>query len=377
LVIHIPHRSYGLVVATGEPQDWERQYRGGPLLPRDAEKQLGQCVGDVLGFLLHAMDISDECAAAMVAEYVRDLAHEMHYIFLGVPLQVYTIGRLVHTGFDVVYSALAVAEKHNLVSLVKEWYRLLGARTREPLILSARDKYRIADAFIATTYPDGLVGVNAIVFDWLAESGIPPDRLQNLQRISALPPAERAVLLTLLGNVASVSQSLGLLDDVADTAKSIFRGILGRADIARVNVSRSVHRILRLLESQLPREKVVVDVPTELTVPIDRSAFDLVVRNLVSNAIEVVADESSGRGPVTVRAWLEKGTLVVEVSNPPPLIPLELRERIFERDFSTKRKGAGLGLFNARRAVLRARGELDYLPRDGLNTFIARLPLVQ
>ena len=59
-------------------------------------------------------------------------------------------------------------------------------------------------------------------------------------------------------------------------------------------------------------------------------------------------------------------------------IPPDLRDKIFQPNFSTKTSGAGLGLAIARKTLEELNGEIDFETREGVGTtFWIRLPLVE
>jgi signal transduction histidine kinase len=51
-----------------------------------------------------------------------------------------------------------------------------------------------------------------------------------------------------------------------------------------------------------------------------------------------------------------------------PGIPVEVRGRVFDPFFSTKREGSGLGLTMCQRVIQRHGGKLDLRPRSGGGT---------
>lgn len=93
---------------------------------------------------------------------------------------------------------------------------------------------------------------------------------------------------------------------------------------------------------------VHTDVPAGLTVPLDRRRFDVIVANLVSNAL------CHGERPVTVRAGIWPGErggreLVLEVRDHGPGLPASAIPRVFERFYKadtarSRSDGSGLGL---------------------------------
>lgn len=58
-------------------------------------------------------------------------------------------------------------------------------------------------------------------------------------------------------------------------------------------------------------------------------------------------------------------------------IPPELRDKIFEPNFSTKTSGTGLGLAIVQKSVEALKGEINFETKEGTGTtFWIRLPLI-
>src|SRR4029453_14365160 len=99
-----------------------------------------------------------------------------------------------------------------------------------------------------------------------------------------------------------------------------------------------------------------VDETTEpLVVHLDVARIEDAVLNLVLNAIESI--EKSGR--ITVSLKTSAGEALIEVSDTGCGIPLEIRRRIFEPRFTTKRDGTGLGLAAVCRTAIAYHGRIS------------------
>jgi signal transduction histidine kinase len=79
--------------------------------------------------------------------------------------------------------------------------------------------------------------------------------------------------------------------------------------------------------------------------------------NLLRNAAQVAEH-------VTLKAWSERGEVVVSVCDDGPGVPAELRDRIFDPFVTDKAQGAGLGLAIVRK-VAEAHGGRVELARTG------------
>jgi signal transduction histidine kinase len=122
------------------------------------------------------------------------------------------------------------------------------------------------------------------------------------------------------------------------------------------------------------RVATVQDVPATLPpVPMDEILMRQALYNLATNGVQAMP----GGGTLTVRARLDGGSVVVEVSDTGAGIPENVRRRIFEPFFTTKATGTGLGLAVVKRIVVDDHhGEIDVVSAPGAgSTFVVRLPL--
>ena len=106
-----------------------------------------------------------------------------------------------------------------------------------------------------------------------------------------------------------------------------------------------------------------------------------IVENLLQNALEAVGDslpgaEADGSITVRVRGDAARSRVSIEVEDDGPGVPAELRERIFDAAFSTRTRGSGLGLANARRFAEAHAGNLGAGARaDGRRGLLVTLHL--
>jgi signal transduction histidine kinase len=136
--------------------------------------------------------------------------------------------------------------------------------------------------------------------------------------------------------------------------------------------------LLQVIERVVPvghRQRVILEAPIPITMPIDSLRIERVVANLIGNALRY----SQGDGPVVVR--LEAGALAARISviDAGPGIPPEEQAQIFEkhRRGSSARgiAGHGLGLYLSKAIVEAHGGQMGVYSTPGLGSqFYFELP---
>ncbi|MFN8572745.1 MAG: HAMP domain-containing sensor histidine kinase [Gemmatimonadaceae bacterium] len=144
-----------------------------------------------------------------------------------------------------------------------------------------------------------------------------------------------------------------------------------------VVLAKVVNDVAGYFRARVPTLAHTVRIDTEVvglpTVRGDAVLLEWAVESLLKNAIDALA----GRGGVVkVRAVeLPEGDVVLSVSDDGPGIPRELRKRVFEPGFSTKKGGWGIGLALTKRIAEEAHGgKLALLPSDKGATFQITFP---
>lgn len=126
----------------------------------------------------------------------------------------------------------------------------------------------------------------------------------------------------------------------------------------RVDLSGLVRRAVDHVQSMAERKgvTVVADLPpTPLPASVDAEMVQQVLLNLLLNALDATADG----GAVNVSLGRESSRVRLDVSDNGCGIAEEIRTKIFNPFFTTKEKGAGLGLANAHRMVEAHGGEIS------------------
>src|SRR5579862_1557634 len=120
------------------------------------------------------------------------------------------------------------------------------------------------------------------------------------------------------------------------------------------------------IESHLP--------DLNLPVKVDVDLMKQAILNVVINGVQAMPQG----GQLTISARRENNAIVAEVRDQGGGIPKEMREKIFELYFTTKKDGSGIGLAQTYQILQWHYGSVDFESVEGTGTtFRLRLPLVQ
>jgi signal transduction histidine kinase len=143
----------------------------------------------------------------------------------------------------------------------------------------------------------------------------------------------------------------------------------------QVQINDLLREILGQIGHQAPLGAVEVECrfdPDLLPLAADGQGLRQVFTNLLLNALQALA--GAGRLTLTTRRCGDRVEILVQDSGPG--IPPEIREKIFNPFFTTRRAGTGLGLSISYGIVQALNGRIEVESRVGEGTtFLVRLPL--
>ena len=148
----------------------------------------------------------------------------------------------------------------------------------------------------------------------------------------------------------------------------------GTAELRREQVEL-VGLVSNCLDARGWLDRVTLSVPDDMPVRVDQRRIDVIVANMVGNAIK-----HGGEGPVELSISVRGANLILDVRDHGPGIPPEALEHIFERFYKADKargrsEGSGLGLSIAYENAHIHGGELSGRNHpDGGAVFSLRLP---
>ena len=149
---------------------------------------------------------------------------------------------------------------------------------------------------------------------------------------------------------AAQRESIDVIRSETGRASQVVRDLLAFARRSApqrepLDLNQVVERTIRLRNYQLTASNVKVELDLSTDIPAvmgDARQLQQVVLNLVTNAIQAMAEV--GGGTLTVATRADGSRVALEVSDTGPGIPGGVRARVFEPFFTTKPEGEGTGL---------------------------------
>jgi len=186
------------------------------------------------------------------------------------------------------------------------------------------------------------------------------------QKLQQLDPDTRR-------HIDVIGSEIQRLDRVVQTLVDFTRPVELR--LADLDLRRLVDEVVVLAQPDAERHgvSIVRDLPREgLPVKIDADLVKQAVLNIVLNGVQAMP----GGGELTILGSRAGDDVQLEVRDHGAGIPPEVRDKIFNLYFTTKKNGSGIGLAMAYRVMQLHNGSVEYDSAEGRGTiFRLRFPL--
>jgi len=194
--------------------------------------------------------------------------------------------------------------------------------------------------------------------------------LLRLEREGKLEDAEK-----LKKSLETLIHQVDALNGIASSFSTFARMPLPHNE--PMNFKEVLAKVLELFKTDQRMELKFQDDSYTEQIPIlgDDKLFGRVISNLIINGMQAV---DPGQKPqIRIWLWLSDQAVFLEISDNGKGIPMELRDKIFVPNFSTKSQGSGLGLAIAKSGVEAAGGKIWFETEVGIgSTFFLTFPLL-
>jgi signal transduction histidine kinase len=225
--------------------------------------------------------------------------------------------------------------------------------------------------------PQGLAFLGAVAGGLVHEIRNPLSTLSlNLQLMEEEWSAQKGTKAErTLDRVRTLRKEVARLEDILNDFLR-YAGIR-RLDLADVDINRVIEETTTFFVPECTRARIDLAFYPDARLPLARIDERLVKQallNLLLNALQAL--EGRGGSQIFVRTRLEGEAARIDVIDTGPGIADDVRDRVWEVYFSTKKGGTGLGLPTARRIAEEHGGTLTFESEAGKGTdFVLRLPL--
>lgn len=147
--------------------------------------------------------------------------------------------------------------------------------------------------------------------------------------------------------------------------------------LEQVDLNAIVEQAVSLMQEE-SEVKITLNLHRQpMIIEADREELRRIYINVIKNAIQAIPEDQEGR--VDVRTYFEEPNLAgSSVTDNGTGIEEDVRDRIFEPNFSTKTSGTGLGLAIAKKGVEELGGRIGFETEEGTGTTIwIELPIVE
>ncbi len=238
----------------------------------------------------------------------------------------------------------------------------------------------MADARSNAPAPKGLAFLGAVAGGLVHEIRNPLSTLSlNLQLMEEEWGGEKGSRARrTLERVQTLRREVARLEEILDDFLR-YAG-MRRLDLADADLNRVIEESITFFAPECARAKVDLSFYPDLRLPLVRLDERLVkqaLMNLLLNAVQAMQEmEGKPGATLIVRTRLDGEVARVDVIDTGNGIPEDIRDRVWDVYFSSRKGGTGLGLPTARRIAEEHGGSLVFETEVGKGTdFVLRLPL--
>lgn len=164
-------------------------------------------------------------------------------------------------------------------------------------------------------------------------------------------------------NLQYLINDVDRLDEIVKKIRQFFN--CDYSDFKEVNLATLAEVVSEFLEVECKEKQIdlFINVDSDLSVLGDQGQLQMVVFNLLNNAIDAVENLDSRRC-ITVESVMQDGHITLSISDNGAGVPHGLRDSVFDLFHTSKTDGMGVGLWLSRAVMENHRGKLVLDPTN-------------
>jgi len=211
----------------------------------------------------------------------------------------------------------------------------------------------------------------------LNKAKIKPEETEAIEFILKQPNNQD--FINLIYEVNNIRFFLNTIHQAAERSSGVIKNLRyylkegSSVEKTQVQLRSSFETVLSIFNHELQKGiEVHLKVPDSIYI----EAYESKIYQLWSNIIKNAIDAMSQKGNLFIEASEEKNQIKVNIANDGPMIPDEIREKIFDKFFTTKDeiRGTGLGLNIVKQVIDEHRGKINVSSDEKLTSFHLVLP---
>ena len=179
-----------------------------------------------------------------------------------------------------------------------------------------------------------------------------------LLTVADKPPDENFIK----SNLNYLIKDVDKISEIISNVKRVFHN--NDKDFKNVNLDSLVQACIELVkdECEIKNIDLIIDVDSQLVVLANQSQLEMVILNLLNNAIDSL-DVYDGKRSIAIASLGKDEKICLTVTDSGVGVPQELQDKVFELFLTTKNDGMGFGLWLSQAVMENHRGSL-YLDKD-------------
>lgn len=220
-----------------------------------------------------------------------------------------------------------------------------------------------------------------VIAETFVEFGVTEEDLEQINEIvhgkdldGILPWLESTLYLEQL--VSEIREASSRIAQLISSIKS-YTHMDRSKDGDRINIQDGIENTLMILKHLLRQKSITVEKDFAKNLP-QILAFQGELNQVWTNLIDNAIDAMDPGGKLSLKAYVKRDRVFVDITDNGPGIPEDVQSKIFDPFFTTKGigEGTGLGLEVVRRIVEHHKGNIEVESVPGKTTFTVCFPVV-
>ena len=162
----------------------------------------------------------------------------------------------------------------------------------------------------------------------------------------------------------SVTNAIKNINKASQTMSDLINNLrcLSAPNVTELNLKRTILSSILLCEEKAKSKgvEIIADNMADEVISADKTHIECAVTNVIFNAIDACKEGCK----IVVTARIENTRAYIKISNNGEKIPDDIKEKIFNLDFTTKENGSGAGLYICKKQLEATGGDIRLVSSD-------------